>query len=76
MEKAKEPKVIIEKPSGGFGIGNLLGLVFVLVGIAYILILTKFNLPFNLEAFRTYIEYGVAAAAIIGGISMLFYKKK
>ena len=76
MEKEEKPKVIVAKPSGGFGISNLLGLIFVLVGISFILVLTQFSLPFDLAPYRTYIEYGVSAAAIIGGISMLFGKKK
>ena len=76
MDRVDKPKVVIAKYSGGFGISNLLGLIFILVGIALILMLTKFTLPFDLASYRTYMEYGAGAASILGGISMLFDKKK
>jgi hypothetical protein len=59
-----------------FGIGNILGLVFVLFGV--FLILASFNksLPFNLGDLRPILEYGAAIGSIFGGLSMLFKKKE
>jgi len=60
----------------GFGIGNILGLIFVLVGILLVLNLMDFDLPVNLENASTALQYVAALGSILGGISMLFRKKE
>ena len=64
------------KASSGFGVGHILGLVFVLIGVLLILSLTGFNLPINLDNFSTVLQYGAALGSILGGLSMLFKKKE
>ena len=71
------PKV--SKSSGsesGFGIGNILGLIFLLTGILLILALLNFNLPIDFGNFKTVLQYGAAFGSIFGGLSMLFRKKE
>ena len=61
--------------SSSFGIGNILGLIFLLVGILLVLNLIDFELPIDLEGANTFIQYGAALGSIFGGLSMLFKKK-
>lgn len=65
----------IPKASSGFGIGNILGLFFVLIGILLALNLLDVNLPINLESFNIFLQYGAAFGSIFGGLSMLFKRK-
>lgn len=65
-----------QQKGSGFGISNLLGLIFVLIGVLFLLLLSGIELPINLESFESYLQYGVAIASIIGGISMLFRSKE
>ena len=69
------PKV---KPdSGGFRLGNILGLIFVLMGILLILNLINFNLPvISLDSVNIILQYGAAVGSILGGLSMIFKKKE
>ena len=64
------------KASSGFGVGNILGLIFILIGILLILNLMDFNLPVKLENISTVLQYGAAIGSILGGLSMLFKKKE
>ena len=64
----------VPKSSGSFGIGNILGLIFVLMGILLVLNLLNFNLPIDLGSFNIILQYGAAAGSILGGISLLFKK--
>ena len=66
----------IPKQSSSFGIGNILGLVFVLAGILLVLILVGYKLPIDLGNAKTALEYGAALGSILGGLSMLFKKKE
>lgn len=69
------PKV--KSDSGGFGLGNILGLIFVLMGILLVLNLMNFNLPvISLDSVNIILQYGAAAGSILGGLSMLFKKKE
>ena len=61
--------------SSSFGIGNILGLIFVLTGILLILTLMDFNLPIDLGNASTVLQYGAGLGSILGGLSMLFKKK-
>ena len=66
---------IADKPSPrGFGIANILGLVFLITGILLIIVLTGFDLPIDLGNFETILEYGAAIGSILGGMAMLFKK--
>jgi len=58
----------------GFGIANILGLIFVLMGILLILILIDIDLPVDLSRMETILKYGAALGSILGGLSMLFKK--
>jgi hypothetical protein len=58
----------------GFGVGNILGVIFLLIGILLILSLQNFNLPIKLENFNIILQYGAAIGSILGGISLLFKK--
>ena len=69
-------KVKVPKTSSSFGLGNILGLIFVLIGILLVLNLQNFNLPIDLSNFNIILQYGAAAGSILGGISMLFKKKE
>lgn len=69
----KVPKV---SKGNGFGIGNILGLIFVLIGILLILSLMNYNLPIKLGNISTILQYGAALGSILGGLSMLFKKKE
>ena len=66
----------LPKPSSSFGIGNILGLVFVLAGILLVLILVGYKLPIDLGNAKTALQYGAAIGSILGGLSMLFKKKE
>jgi|TARA_B100001964_G_C14199762_1_gene585184 hypothetical protein len=61
--------------SSGFGIGNIIGLLFVLIGILLVLTLLNFNLPI-LGNINIILQYGAALGSILGGLSMLFKKKE
>tara|TARA_Y100000310_G_scaffold112450_1_gene110932 strand:- start:6232 stop:6456 length:225 start_codon:yes stop_codon:yes gene_type:complete len=61
--------------TSGFGIGNIIGLVFVLIGILLVLVVIDLGLPIDLGGFETILEYGAALGSIIGGAFMLFHKK-
>jgi len=58
----------------GFGIGNILGLIFLLIGILLIISLQNFNLPIDLGNFEIILQYGAALGSILGGLSMLSKK--
>jgi len=64
----------IPKASGIFGVGHILGLVFVLIGILLILRLMEYDLPI-LENIGNVLQYGAAIGSILGGLSMLFRRK-
>ena len=66
----------VPKSVAGFGLGNILGLIFVLIGILLVLNLQNFNLPIDLGNFNIILQYGAAAGSILGGISMLFKKRE
>lgn len=66
----------IPKASSGFGMGNILGLLFILIGILLILNLMDFNLPVDLGNASTVLQYGAALGSLLGGLSMLFKKKE
>ncbi|MEK6949365.1 MAG: hypothetical protein AABX34_04035 [Nanoarchaeota archaeon] len=70
------PEVKTQSKTSSFGITNLIGLVFILIGILLILFLLGINLPIELGDFELYLQYGAAAGSIIGGISMLFRSKE
>tara|TARA_Y100000310_G_C20076097_1_gene531644 strand:- start:47 stop:271 length:225 start_codon:yes stop_codon:yes gene_type:complete len=61
--------------SSGFGIGNILGLLFILMGSLLVLTLLNFNLPI-LGNISIILQYGAALGSILGGVSMLFKKKE
>ena len=62
--------------SSSFGIGNILGLLFVLIGILLVLNLIGYELPIDLGNVNIILQYGAALGSILGGISMLFKKKE
>ena len=73
MEKPKEIKV--PKDNSGFGIGTILGLIFIIVGILLVLVLIDLNVPIiNLGGIETILEFGAAIGSILGGITLLFKK--
>ena len=76
MAESKIPKTIIPAQGSGFGIGNIIGLIFVLIGILLVLSLMNFNLPVKLENFKAVIQYGAAIGSVLGGLSMLFKKNE
>ena len=59
-----------------FGLGNILGLIFLLIGILLIISLQNFNLPIDLGNFEVILEYGAAAGSILGGYQCFLRKKK
>ena len=59
---------------GGFGIGNILGLLFILFGILLVLSTQDFNFPIDLGAFQFIFQWGAALGSILGGFAMLFKK--
>ena len=67
--KMEIPKSIV------FWIGNIIGLLFVLIGILLVLTLLNFNLPI-LGNINIILQYGAALGSILGGLSMLFKKKE
>jgi len=60
--------------ASSFGVGNILGLIFVLIGVLLVLVVIDFNLPIDLGNFKTILEYGAALGSILGGLAMLFKK--
>lgn len=70
----KLPKVTDKPSTKSFGIGNILGLIFLIIGILLIVLLTEIELPINLSGIETILEYGAAIGSILGGIAMLFKK--
>ena len=70
----KIPKVTDKPGSSGFGIGNILGLIFLIIGILLIVVLIKIDLPIDLSGIETILEYGAAVGSVLGGIAMLFKK--
>ena len=68
------PKATSKPSSSGFGIANILGMVFLIIGILLIVVLTGIDLPINLGGIETILEYGAAIGSILGGIAMLFKK--
>ncbi|MEK6869775.1 MAG: hypothetical protein AABX74_06065 [Nanoarchaeota archaeon] len=70
----KLPKVTDKPASHGFGIANILGLIFLIIGILLIVVLTGIKLPIDLSGTENILEYGAAIGSILGGISMLFKK--
>ncbi|MFH0868240.1 MAG: hypothetical protein V1831_02920 [Candidatus Woesearchaeota archaeon] len=71
----KIPKVANAGAGSSFGLGNILGLIFVLAGVLLILSLTG-NLPIDLGNSQTILQYGAALGSILGGLSMIFRKKE
>jgi uncharacterized membrane protein YesL len=65
----------IPSSGSGFGLGNILGLIFLLIGILLVLSLTNLG-PVDLSGFSTILQYGAALGSILGGIAMLFKKKE
>ena len=59
----------------GFGVGNILGVIFLLIGILLILSLVNLNLPINLSSLTPILQYGAALGSILGGLAMIFKKK-
>lgn len=76
MVESKIPKTIIPAQGSGFGAVNIIGFLFLLIGILLILSLMNFNLPIKLENFNTILQYGAAIGSILGGLSMLFKKNE
>ena len=74
METVKKIEVPKISTGSGFGIKNIIGLIFVLIGILLIIILLDFKLPINLGSLSKVLQYGAAAGSILGGLSMLFKK--
>lgn len=73
----KIPKTESPTESGsGFGLGTIVGLIFLLMGILLVIVLIDFNLPIDLGNFKTVLQYGAALGSILGGLSMLFRKKE
>ena len=68
------PKVKDKPGSSGFGIGNILGLIFLIIGILLIAVLTEIDLPMDLSGIEGILEYGAAIGSILVGIKMLFKK--
>jgi len=66
----------IPKQSSGFGLGNILGLIFVLVGILLALNLIGYKLPIDISNANIIFQWGAAVGSIFGGLSMLFKKKE
>jgi|TARA_B100001964_G_scaffold97040_1_gene108647 hypothetical protein len=64
------------KPESSFGLGNILGLIFILIGILLILSLQNFNFPIELGIFKTFLQYGAALGSILYGLLTLFKKKE
>lgn len=64
------------KSTSSFGIGNILGLIFVLAGILLVLTLVGYKLPVDIGNAKAALEYGAALGSILGGLSMLFKKKE
>ena len=65
----------MKNPSSGFGISNILGLIFMFLGALLVLKLIGYNLPFDLSGTETMLQYGTAIGSILGGLAMLFKKK-
>jgi len=66
----------IPKAKSSFGLGNILGLIFILGGIILILSLIGFNLPVDLKGINIALQYVAAVGSILGGVSMLFKKRE
>lgn len=62
--------------SSSFGLRNILGLTFVLMGILLALNLLDFSLPIDLNDFSIVLQYGSALGSILGGLSMLFKRRE
>ncbi|MBW2976574.1 hypothetical protein KY347_03960 [Candidatus Woesearchaeota archaeon] len=77
-KKMKLPKAAKPVGSGesGFGLGNILGIIFLLIGVLLILSLMNFNLPVNLGSISTFLQYGAGVGSILGGFSMLIKRKE
>ena len=74
-KKIKVPKASKILGSGSiFSIANILGLIFVLMGILLLLILIDIDLPVDISRMETILKYGAALGSILGGLSMLFKK--
>ncbi len=74
MAEIKIPKTVIPTQGSSFRVGNILGFLFVLIGILLVLSLMNFSLPVKLENFSAILQYGAAIGSILGGLSMLFKK--
>jgi len=78
MEKPKEikaPNIKVPKDKSGFGMGMILGLIFIIVGILLVLVLIDLDVPLiNLGGIETILEYGAAIGSILGGAILLFKK--
>ena len=72
----KVPKTTNLSSGSSFGLGNILGLIFVLIGILLVLSLMNYNLPIDLGNSKAILQYGAALGSILGGLSMLFKKKE
>ena len=72
--KMAQPILPVQK--SGFNFSLILGLIFILFGIAFFLSLLNVNLPLNLKNAETLLQYGAAIGSILGGFSMLFKQKQ
>jgi amino acid transporter len=69
----KEPKIKEKSESKGFGLINIIGLIFLLIGIISILLFLEI-MPFDLSILKNPLQYGTAAGSLIAGILLLFRK--
>ena len=73
-----DPKTIanLESLSSGrsFGLGKLIGLIFILIGALLILSLLGINLPISLKSFSAILQYGAAIGSVLGGLTLIFKK--
>ncbi len=70
----KLPKVTDKPGSSGFGIRNIFGLIFLIIGILLIVILVGIDLPVDLSGIEVILEYVAAIGSILYGLAMLFKK--
>lgn len=68
------PKLTSKPSSTSFGIANILGLIFLIIGILLIVVLLKIDLPIDLSGIEIILEYGAAIGSILAGLTMLFKK--
>ncbi|MBS3102667.1 hypothetical protein J4458_04455 [Candidatus Woesearchaeota archaeon] len=67
---------ILPKQRSGFNFSLILGLIFILVGIVFLLSLLNVNMPLNLKNAGKALQYGAAIGSILGGFSMLLKQRQ